>query len=57
MTQPALLADENMAAPMVVALREAGWDVTHVAERSPGISDDEVLTLARSEVPQPPCAP
>lgn len=49
MNRPGLLADENIAAPMVAALRESGWDVLYLTERSPGITDDEVLALVRSE--------
>lgn len=41
-----LLADENIAAPLVLALRAAGHDVTYVAELAPGIADDAVLSLA-----------
>lgn len=49
MTPPGLLADENIAAPMVHALRGAGWDVHYVQESTPGITDEEVLSLSRSE--------
>lgn len=44
-----LLADENIAAPLVQALRTQGNDVTYVAEMSPGLTDDEVLSLAKRE--------
>jgi predicted nuclease of predicted toxin-antitoxin system len=44
-----LLADENIAAPLVHALRSAGHDVTYVAELAPGLTDDAVLSLARQE--------
>ena len=41
-----LLADENIAAPLVLALRGAGHDVVYVAELAPGITDEAVLSLA-----------
>lgn len=44
-----LLAGENVAAPMVQALRDAGVDILYIAELSPGISDDEVLQLAKDQ--------
>lgn len=44
-----LLADENIAAPLVRALREAGHDVAYVAELAPGITDDAVLSVARQQ--------
>jgi predicted nuclease of predicted toxin-antitoxin system len=44
-----LLADENIAAPMVAALRDAGHDVLYIVEHAPGVADDEVLDLAREE--------
>lgn len=44
-----LLADENVPAPAVAALRAAGHDVLHVAESVPGSSDDAVLALAADE--------
>ncbi len=43
------MADENIAAPLVQALREAGNDVTYIAELAPGLTDDVVLSLARRE--------
>ena len=49
MTGPRLLADENIAASLVRALREDGIDVSYVAELASGITDDEVLDLAKSE--------
>jgi len=48
-SRPGLLADENIPAPLVGALRDAGWDVRYVAEHSPGITDREVLALVRDE--------
>jgi predicted nuclease of predicted toxin-antitoxin system len=44
-----LLADENIATPLVRTLREAGIDVIYVAEFASGITDDEVLERARKE--------
>ena len=49
MTGPRLLADENIAASLVRALREDGFDVSYVAELADGITDDEVLELAKAE--------
>jgi hypothetical protein len=43
------LADESCDFSVVRALREAGLDVTAVAEVNPGIDDDVVLALAQSE--------
>ena len=48
MTQP-LLADENIPAPLVDALRAEGWNVASVTGESPGISDEDVLARARHE--------
>ena len=41
-----LIADENVPAKAIEALRSAGLDVLSVREHSPGITDDEVLRLA-----------
>ena len=41
------LADENIDAAIVVRLREAGDDVWSVAESVAGITDEEVLAMAR----------
>ena len=49
MTGPRLLADENIAASLVRALREDGLDVSYVAELAGGITDDKVLELAKAE--------
>ena len=49
MTGLRLLADENIAAPRVRALRAAGMDVAYVAEFGSGMADDEVLDAATSE--------
>lgn len=43
------LADENIAAPLVEALRDAGADVVYIAELAPGMKDDEVLERAREQ--------
>ena len=49
MSRPPLLADENIPAPLVDALRAAGWNVASVAEDSAGIPDEDVLARARLE--------
>ncbi|WP_022947230.1 DUF5615 family PIN-like protein [Methylohalobius crimeensis] len=49
MTGLRLLADENIAAPLVHVLRRANIDVIYVAEIASGITDDEVLEKARRE--------
>jgi predicted nuclease of predicted toxin-antitoxin system len=41
------LADENVDSQIVSALRGAGHEVAYVAELEPGISDDQVLELAK----------
>ena len=41
------LADENVREPIISALRAAGHDVLSVAEESPGILDQEVLSRAQ----------
>jgi predicted nuclease of predicted toxin-antitoxin system len=43
------LADESCDFAVVRALRDAGHDVTAVAELKPAATDDAVLSLARSE--------
>ncbi|MGK4004642.1 DUF5615 family PIN-like protein [Sorangium sp. So ce1036] len=40
------MADENIAAPILVRLRADGITVLHVAEIAPTISDSEILRLA-----------
>ncbi len=40
------LADENFPRPDLEALRKAGRDVFSIAESCPGISHDEVITVA-----------
>jgi predicted nuclease of predicted toxin-antitoxin system len=43
------LADENIPAPTIQALRAAGFDVAAVSETAPSATDDQVLTLARDQ--------
>jgi predicted nuclease of predicted toxin-antitoxin system len=43
------LADESCDGLVVRALRQAGHDVTYVAEFAPGIEDDEVLKRSVDE--------
>lgn len=44
-----LLADENVQAPLVQALRDEGHDVLYIAEQASGITDDEVLSMAAQQ--------
>jgi predicted nuclease of predicted toxin-antitoxin system len=44
-----LLADENVDAPIVAALRVRGHRVNYVRELDPGIDDHAVLSLANAE--------
>lgn len=44
-----ILADENVDYPIVRALRELGFDVAYIIEISPGIPDDEVISLATNQ--------
>jgi predicted nuclease of predicted toxin-antitoxin system len=44
-----ILADTNIVAPAVHALRAAGHDVTYVAERSPDPGDSALLAEALAE--------
>lgn len=44
-----LIADESCDFRLVRSLRSAGHDVTSVAEDHAGVTDDEVIQLARSE--------
>ena len=44
-----ILADESVDEDIVLRLRRDGHDVGYVAEMSPGIMDEEVLTLAADE--------
>ncbi len=43
------LANENVEAPVVEALRTAGHDVACVGQVAPGAEDEEVLRLANTE--------
>lgn len=43
------LADENVEAPIVAALRAAGHDVLSIMERGGAPSDSEVIDLANAE--------
>ena len=43
------VADESVDLPIVQAIREAGYDVTYVAELAPGIDDATVLEEANRE--------
>ena len=44
-----ILADESVDNGIVQRLRRDGYDVSYVAEISPGIMDEEVLILASDE--------
>ncbi|PSR21776.1 MAG: hypothetical protein C7B45_09315 [Sulfobacillus acidophilus] len=44
-----ILADENIGARVVEALRSAGYDVVSVKEQFPGIRDTDVLRIAHEE--------
>lgn len=44
-----LLANENIPLDSVRSLRSAGHDVVSISERSPGISDEDVIRIARAE--------
>lgn len=44
-----LLANENIPIATVRALRIDGHDVLSISETAPGISDTEVLTIAKAE--------
>jgi predicted nuclease of predicted toxin-antitoxin system len=46
---PKLLANENIPAPSIAVLREAGFDVLPIAETADGITDREVLARAVAE--------
>jgi predicted nuclease of predicted toxin-antitoxin system len=43
------LADECVAGPVVARLREAGHDVTYMAELAPSTTDPEVVAIAHRE--------
>jgi predicted nuclease of predicted toxin-antitoxin system len=44
-----LLADEGVDASIVGSLRSKGHEVLYIAELRPGITDEEVLSLANEE--------
>lgn len=44
-----LVCDEGVDRPIVECLRREGFESRYVAEMSPGIADEEVLRLAKSE--------
>jgi len=44
-----LIADENIHAAIIVFLRENGYDVYSIREKSPGISDQQVLSVAQEK--------
>jgi predicted nuclease of predicted toxin-antitoxin system len=44
-----LLADESVDRPIIARLRSDGHDIASIAEDSPGIADDEVLSRACRE--------
>lgn len=46
---PKLLANENFPRQSVTLLRDAGFDVSAIAETTPGISDIEVLAQAAAQ--------
>jgi predicted nuclease of predicted toxin-antitoxin system len=43
-----IIADESVDAPIIAALRSAGWSVSAIAETSPSAPDETVLKLAVS---------
>ncbi len=50
MSGPRLLADENIPRSVVSALRSRGFDIVSVQEIRPGMSDEEVVELAKREL-------
>ena len=40
------LADESVDFPVIITLRDAGFDVDSIVELKPGIADEEVLNIA-----------
>ena len=44
------LADESIEHPVVIRLRDAGYDVSYVSEAHPGAPDDIVLDQATREL-------
>jgi len=43
------LADEGVDKPIVIALREAGFDINYILETHPGAEDEVILHLSNSE--------
>jgi predicted nuclease of predicted toxin-antitoxin system len=43
------LADESVDYPIAKSLRDKGFPVDYITEKSPGISDDEVLASAKEK--------
>ena len=43
------LADENVEAPVIEAMRAAGHDVACIGEIAPGVEDQQVLRLANAQ--------
>jgi predicted nuclease of predicted toxin-antitoxin system len=43
------LANENFPAPSISILRGSGHDVSSIQERHPGVTDTEVIILAKAE--------
>ncbi len=43
------LADENVSRFVVAGLQSAGFDVKSIGSTSPGVSDNDVLSIARNE--------
>jgi len=41
-----ILADENIHSSIITTLRNSGFDVTSVRERTSGISDEKVIDIA-----------
>ena len=43
------LADEGVDKPIVIALREAGFDIDYILESHPGTDDETILQIANSQ--------
>ncbi len=43
------LADENLEKPIVDWLREKGYDVLYITEKTPSIKDEKIIQLALKE--------
>ncbi len=44
-----IVADENLYEPIITYLKEIGNDILSISEKHPGITDDEVYTIACDE--------